>query len=529
MKCLINEKLTEEIDDLFKKWDKPDSPGCALGIIKDGKFIYKKGYGTADLEHDVPITPQTIFCVGSMTKQFRAMCILLLAEQNRISLDDDIRKFLPKFPDYNQSITIRHLIHHTSGILEFVALLRISGKSLYGDITKQEVMRIILRQKQLNFAPGEEMLYSNSNYALLSTIIENITGKSIREFGEENIFKPLGMKNTQFIVDNKNIIKNRAFMYFPNGEEGYFNSFLRSHIGQNMVYSNVEDLFLWDQNYYTNKLGKTGGGLIKTMQTPYKLNNGKEGGYAFGLGIDQYGEQKRIWHNGGLGGYKSQYISFPDHRLSVIILSNLSNTNPVLLANKVTDILLEKIVDDFKHTKISVDPKIYQNYVGKYLSEKFSMATISSENNRLMFQNLGFPRTELIPESEISFHFEGLNVRLTFEKDENELNSKYVLHQQGLGKDEIYKRIKPPTLTQGELKEYVGEYFNEENDFTFPLLIKNNGLYHHYLAKFEMEYLENDKFQTWWALFRFLRTENGNIEGFELDTPRARNIWFKRK
>ncbi|MHA2129548.1 MAG: hypothetical protein ACW99L_06200, partial [Promethearchaeota archaeon] len=291
-----------------------------------------------------------------------------------------------------------------------------------------------------------------------------------------------------------------------------------------------EDLFLWDQNYYSNKLGKTGQNLIKTMQTPYILNDGKEGGYAFGIAVDQYKEQKRIWHNGGLGGYKSQYVSFPAHRLSVIILANLSNINPEILANKVADIILETIVDNFEHTKLSVDPKIYENYVGKYLSER-SWAMISSENNRLMFQSLGFPKTELFPESETSYHFETLNVRITFEKDENELNSKYVLHQQGLGKDEIYKRIEPPTLTQEELKEYFGEYFNEENDLTYQFIIKNNCLYPHYLeylAGYYMEYLEKDKFHTWWALFRFKRIENGIIEGFALDTPRSRNIWFKR-
>ncbi|MHA2282483.1 MAG: serine hydrolase domain-containing protein [Promethearchaeota archaeon] len=159
---MIKEKLAEEIDDLFKEWDKTDSPGCALVIIKDGKIIYKKGYGMADLEHNIPNTPKTRFNIGSITKQFTAMCILLLVEQNTISLDDDIRKYLPKFPDYGQTVTIRHLIHHTSGIRDFAGLSILKGMNLLeaSNRSKHEVRNIIFKQRELNFNPGEEMLYS---------------------------------------------------------------------------------------------------------------------------------------------------------------------------------------------------------------------------------------------------------------------------------------------------------------------------------------------------------------------------------
>ena len=173
---MIKEKLAQEIDELFKQWDRPDSPGCALVIIRDGKITYKNGYGMADLEHNIPISSESIFCIGSVTKQFIA--------------------YLPKFPNYNHTISIRNLIHHTSGIRDFSELLFISGTNYLEDITRREAMSMILKQKHLNFIPGEEMLYANSNYLLLITIIENITGKPIEEFAFKNIFKPLNMKNT---------------------------------------------------------------------------------------------------------------------------------------------------------------------------------------------------------------------------------------------------------------------------------------------------------------------------------------------
>ncbi|GAG39274.1 unnamed protein product, partial [marine sediment metagenome] len=195
---MIKEKLMKEVDELFKLWDKPDTPGCAVAIIQDGKIVYKKGYGMADLEHNVPITPNTIFTPGSISKQFTAMCILLLAEQDRISLDDDIRKYFPLFPDYGQTITIRYLIHHTSGIRDYTGLVGLKGMNTLEmtNLPMREVLRLVFKQKELNFTPGEQQLYSNSNYVMLAAIIKNVTGKTLREFAEEHIFKPLGMKNT---------------------------------------------------------------------------------------------------------------------------------------------------------------------------------------------------------------------------------------------------------------------------------------------------------------------------------------------
>ena len=521
---MIKEKLKEKIDGLFQQWDKPDSPGCALAIIKDGKIVYKKGYGMADLEHNVPITPKTIFSIFSISKQFTAMCILLLVEQNKISLDDDIRKYLPKFPGYGQTITIRHLIHHTSGIRDYGFLLSLKGMNPLEmtNLPKHEALSIVFKQRELNFTPGEDMLYSNSNYLMLAAVIENITGKSLREFAEEHIFQPLGMKCTNFIDDNKYIIKDRAFGYIPDGKKGYFNAMISNRVcGPRGVYSNVEDLFLYDLNYHNNKLGKGGQDLIKTMHTPGKLNNGEEVNYAFGLAIGKYKEQKKVLHSGGIDGSRAIYISFPKYKFSVIILANIPNVMPESLAYKIADIFLEQFFKP-EQPKISVDPNIYQNYIGKYYSDSLGIVSISRKNNDLTIQaSLGFPALKLIAESKTSFFIVFPNIRITFHKDDY---SEFILHEHG--NESKIKRIESSKLVVEELKEYVGGYYSEEIDQTFTFIIKNDSLY---FANFEMVFAENDKFLTDWGIFRFKRNKNGNIDGFKLNAGLVRNLWFKRK
>jgi len=212
--------LTDKVDELFTVWDTPDSPGCALGIIKDGKLIYKRGYGMANLEHNIPISATTVLRIGSTSKQFTAMSIALLAEQGKISLDDDIRKCLSEMPEYESPITIRHLIHHTSGIRDYLELMELAGRRDDDYYTDDEAIDMLARQKELNFKPGDEFLYSNSGYFLLSAIAKRASGKSLREFAQENIFKPLSMNNTHFHDDHTMIVKNRAAGYSSKKDSG---------------------------------------------------------------------------------------------------------------------------------------------------------------------------------------------------------------------------------------------------------------------------------------------------------------------
>lgn len=330
------------VDALFEEWNNVNSPGCALAVIKNGEILYSRGYGVADLEHDIPITTSSVFYVGSVSKQFVTMCVLLLEEEGKLSLDDNIRKYLPWFPDYGTPITIRHLIHHTSGIKDYLSLWNKSGRSYLDYMPEDEVYKMICDQKELNFTPGEEHRYSNSCYFLLWFIIERASGTTLKQYAHENIFKPLGMNMSHFHDDYLHIIKDRAIGYRPLDDGSFGNLVMRFDlVGSGGLYTSVEDLYKWDQNFYDNKLGKTGQALIDKMLTNGRFNNGEEINYAFALVNDVYRGAKVVRHSGSLGGYRTQMMRFPDNRFSVIILSNLSSFNPTELAYKVADIVLQ--------------------------------------------------------------------------------------------------------------------------------------------------------------------------------------------
>jgi CubicO group peptidase (beta-lactamase class C family) len=333
--------ITDKVDQLFAQWDKPDSPGCALAVIQNGEVIYKRGYGMANLEYDIPISSNSVFDIGSNSKQFTAMCIVLLARQNLLNLDDELQKHIPEIPQYSQTITLRHLINHTSGLRDYLNLMDLGGMIIENDYPDEEVIALIARQQSLNFAPGTEQLYSNSGYFLLSEIVKRVSGKSLRLFAEEQIFAPLGMKNTHFHDNFKEIVRNRADGYAPKDGGGFeICMSLHDSCGDGQLYTTIEDLLLWDRNFYDNILGGYGQDLIEEITIPGKLDNGEPISGAFGLQIGDRGGLKTVMHGGSWMGYQSQFIRSPDAHFSVICLANLSTFNPTKLAFQVADIYL---------------------------------------------------------------------------------------------------------------------------------------------------------------------------------------------
>ncbi len=283
------ETLTAKVDKLFAPWDKPDSPGCSLGVIKDGRFIYRRGYGMANLDHSIPLSPTSVFYIASTSKQFAAASVALLARQGKISLDDDIRKYLPEMPRYQRPVTIRQLVHHTSGIRDYLTLMSLAGMRYEDIYSEEEMVALPARQKELNFTPGDEHLYSNSGYFLLSVIVKRASGKSLRQFADEQIFKPLGMSHTHFHDDRAMVVKNRVTSYFPQKEGGFGvhvnNNF--DKVGDGGLLTTIEDLARWDRNFYDYRVG--GKELVDQLLTPGELNNGEKLQYAFGLNVGPSG------------------------------------------------------------------------------------------------------------------------------------------------------------------------------------------------------------------------------------------------
>lgn len=392
------DQKTDAVDVLFKTWDRNDSPGCALAIIRDGEIIYKKGYGMANLEHDIPITPSSVFYIGSTSKQFVTMCIALLAHRGELSLDDNIRTYIPEMPDYGIPITIRNLIHHTSGVRDYLELVGIiaglgEGRmdEMIGIYHQEDALELVTHQKELNFKPGERFLYSNSSYLLLAETVKRASGKTLREFAHENIFEPLGMKNSHFHDDYAEPIKNRASGYYPAGKDK-FRLFLSTFdcVGSGGLFTSVEDLYLWDQNFYHCKVG--GKEVVDMLHTKGKLNNGEELDYAFALTIGEYKGLKTVRHGGALGGYRAELLRFPEQRFSVICLSNLSSFNPSAMCNRVAAIYLaDKLEPEGPEKKeqltakpkadseekakstFTIEPEQLEDFAGDYYSEELDI------------------------------------------------------------------------------------------------------------------------------------------------------------
>jgi len=331
--------LRAQIDELFADRSHSDAPGLVAAVIQDGRIVYENAFGMADLERGVALTPRSVFEIGSVSKQFTAMCILLLEQDGKLSLDDDVRAYFPELPEYEHPITIRHLLHHTSGIRDIETLIPLAGWHYTNYYTPSRQLELITRQKELNFIPGSRFLYSNSGYLLLAYMVERVSGQTLREFADERIFRPLGMRHTVFWDTPGQIIKDRAIPY-STGPDGSYQMALwyLPFAGPSGLYTTVQDLALWDANFYDNKLGG-GAELIEKMVTPGTLNDGEPADYAAGLFVSDRGGQAVIEHGGAWMGYRAQVSRFPERRLTVIILSNASSIDvPV---SSIADLLPE--------------------------------------------------------------------------------------------------------------------------------------------------------------------------------------------
>ena len=332
--------LEERVDRVFARFDNTRSPGCSIGVIRDGEFVLRRGYGMANLELGAPLNSSSVFRIGSTSKQFTAAAIVLLAEEGKLSLDDDVREYLPELTDFGTPVTIRQLVHHISGYRDYLTLMMLAGLRDEDYYTDEDLLAMLARQQELNFEPGAEHLYSNSGYWLLAQVVERASGKSLREYAAEKIFEPLGMDHTHFHNDHTELVPDRAYGYAPNGDGGYVISMTTlPMIGDGGVFTSVDDLLLWDRNFYEGKVG--GQRFLDQMHTVGVLNDGEELEYAFGLNVGSYRGLRLVSHGGSFVGFRADIIRFPDERFSVICLCNRADSNPSLLARRVADIYLE--------------------------------------------------------------------------------------------------------------------------------------------------------------------------------------------
>ena len=539
---------TGRVDKLFAKWNRTDSPGCAMSVMKDGNIVYKHAYGMADLDHNVPLTTSSVFHVASMSKQFTAASIVLLAQQGKLSLDDDVHKYIPELADFGAPITIRNLIHHTSGLRDQWELLGLAGWRYSLDlITDDDVMSVVSRQKELNFKPGEKHVYCNTGYTLLARIVKRVSGMSLREFTTKNIFEPLGMKNTHFRDDHAEIIKNNAYGYQQENPAAPFRLSVTNFdtVGATSLHTTVEDLARWDENFYHPTVG--GQALVDQMLQRGKLNNGEELDYAFGLVHGKYKGLKTIGHGGADAGYRSDMTRLPDQHFSVAVLCNAAEASPGSLADQITDIYLEKEIQaaapaakpastaPASSAEITLTEPQLTRFVGLYWNrDDDQYVKTYLKDGKLRAMAFGDNDFKLKPASETLFHLADLpfgdQVNIRFEPAAKEKTWR-IVQSFGDGKPSIFEAVTAFTPTPAELAEYAGAYASEEIDPVYRITLQDGKLMLFRLKHKPVELTPNvqDVFSSSAGTLRFTRDSSRHISGFLLSSGRIVNFRFTRR
>lgn len=400
----------EEIDAIFSKWDTTHSPGCSVAIARDGEILYSKGFGVASLEYGVPITPSTVFHVASVSKQFAAFAILLLQDEGKLSIDDEIHQYLPELPDFGVPIKIHHLIHHTSGLRDQWSLLSMSSWRMADVITTDDVVRLMRRQKELNFTPGERHVYCNTGYTLLGLIVKEVSGKSLKDFCQERIFDTLGMSDTHFHDDVAHIVKNRADTYAP-FKRGFQRSVLSfSTVGATSLFTTVEDQMKWLDNFRTHAVGSEA--VHEAMLVPGVLNNGQELAYASGVSVGSYKGVPIISHGGADAGYRSMVATFPKQGISIAVHANVASFNSGGALNGIADIVLADFIEESTEQNAEKDREGFIEltkgqlgvFRGSYVnSERGALRRINVAKDQLRLFLSGEPPILLSPVSSTVF------------------------------------------------------------------------------------------------------------------------------
>jgi CubicO group peptidase (beta-lactamase class C family) len=515
------------VDEIFKEFTVPGSPGCAVAVYQDGRTVLSRAYGMANLDHDVPLAPSSIFHVASVSKQFTAAAILLLAHDGKLALDDDIRKHVPELPDFGKRITVRHLIHHTSGIRDQWSLLGLAGWRYSNDlITDDDVLWVLSRQRDLNFTPGEQHLYSNSGYTLLAVIVSRTSGKSFREFTDDRIFKPLGMTNTHFRDDFTEIVKHQAYGYTR--QDGKFKLSVTNFdtAGATSLLTTAEDLAKWDANFQKPVVG--GAALVAAMEERGHLNDGRDIAYASGIVHGTHRGLKTITHGGADAGYRSALLRYPQQRFGVATLCNLAQANPTQLAQRVVEVYLGDQMQPVTATapvaeaEVALPAAELSVLAGLYWNERDAIA------RRFVFED-GHLKMRTSPEQTTTLKSIG-NRRFVLANPSPilifESNRLTIAPESGTAV--TFERVEPFSPTTAQLEAFAGAYRSDEIEATYRIVVKDSRLRLERLKSNSsmLEPLVTDTFASQPGVIRFMRDATGTVTGFVLEAGRVRGMKF---
>ena len=529
---------SEAIDALFAPWAAADSPGAALAVVLDGEIVYSKGYGCAQLEYGVPITPDTVFHVASVSKQFTAAAICLLAEDEVLSLDDPIQRFVASVPDFGAPITLRHLLTHTSGLRDQWEMLSIGGVRNDDVITTRHILDLVGRQRELNFPTGERYLYCNTGFTLLAEAASRASGMPFRDFCEKRIFAPLKMERTHFHDDHREIVPNRAYSY-----EASLGGFRKSvlsfaNVGATSLFTTAEDLVRWMWALAAGEVGE--GDLAFQMLEPGRLNDDSVLRYGLGVSIEDYRSLEAFGHGGADAGFRSDVLFLPGMGIGVAVVSNLAQFRPSQLTRQVADLYLGYEVRPPSRTTrsrndvapvdaavrpVEIDAATRNAFAGRY-NVGGTIIEVKVDAERLVAGNMGESSTVLAPLSESRFRIGSVTLEFRREGDDPADSLSVTTGTSTV----TGSRIKP---SERDLTPYVGRYFSEEVGTYYDLRDEDGLLIAHHPrnGSIFLSPRDGDTFAGTRLLgsVRFARSEAGDVTGFRLSGGRVLNLWFGRE
>ena len=520
--------LVARIDRLFEKWDRRDTPGCALCVGRNGRPLATRTYGTANLEYGVPIEASTIFEAGSVAKQVTAASIALLAQDGKLSLDDPVRRFVPEVPDFGAPITIRHLLNHVSGLRCQWVLLSLAGRAPGTAVhTVDEILDLVSRQKRLNFPPGDDFLYSNTGFTLLGVIVQRASGQTLAEFSDARLFRPLGMKRTGWRTDHSAIVKGRATAYSMDPDGTFHTEMPFTNVyGNGGLLTTVGDLLIWNTNLDAPRVG--GRQMVETLETRGRLNDGFVNEYAGGLIVFEYRGVREISHGGTTGGYRAFVARFPDQRLSISLLCNLNSINTEMIAHQVAEIALEgELRPRSLEPPVKVAPDELKSLEGVYRDPATDgVLRVLLDKDRLRADG-----AELVPVAPNRFREAGSAAEFTFTRPAGGGSIRMRAATPG-SRPVDYVAVPAFMPAPSQLAEFAGAYDSEELDVTYRVLVHSGRLvvWHRPEPPVAVLPIFSDAFDFGRGrVVRFTRDSAGRIDGFEIFAGRVRHLRFIRR
>lgn len=506
---------TASLDAMFERHT-AETPGCAVGVAEKGKAPVMKGYGSADLEHAVPITPDTIFEAGSVSKQFTAAAILLLVEDGKVALSDDIRKFLPEMPDYGKPITVDMLLSHTGGLRDWGSVMDIAGWPRTSRVyTPLEVLQIATRQKALNYTPGEAYSYTNTGYNLAAWIVLRVSGQTLADFTKARLFEPLGMTHTSWRDNYRRVVPGRAIAYGL-GPGGFVQDMPFEHTyGHGGLLSTVGDLLIWNQALTDEKLGKAVSARLREQAI---LTGGRKIAYARGQAVQTWKGHAEVAHSGATAGYRAWLARFPAQGLSVALLCNGAGVNPVQVGRRVAELYLPP--GPAAPAPVTQPPEDLETLPGVYVDERAGgIARVTAEKGVLTLRGLG----ALAPAGK--GRYRGGEMDFVFGPDRLERRS-------GDGETVTYRRMPPVTPTEAELAELAGAYSSLEAGAVLLAGVRGGALVltpaDRPSAAVVARPLYSGAFQGEGSLVRVVRGADGKVTGLRISEGRVYSLEFRR-